>query len=191
MESSEFDGLVLGLAEFVRGHGRYPYPELLRRALNKLVLEVTAVPYPRTLTGLLALLEKPVITWYLRSLQPKEFDSDFGLLYEGVLSEEASRYLYEELLEKTKLSEFATTLTKQIAIENFQFQKILERLQEFYNNDGDPERVQQEYVLLRLFLIENPYTTPAQLRKTFSTTRHISIQEVGELYDECEENEPC
>ncbi|MDZ8027463.1 MAG: hypothetical protein RMX97_22600 [Nostoc sp. DedQUE11] len=191
MGSNEFDNLILGLAEFVRRDGRYPYPELLRHALNKLALELTAVTYPRTLTGLLGLLEKPVKTWYPGRLLPKEFDSDFGLLYEWGLSEEASRYLYEELLEKTKLSEFATTLTKQIAIENVQFQKILERLQELYNNNSDPDRVQQEYVLLRRFLIENGYTTPAQLRKAFLKSRHIDIEEVGDFYDECEENEAC
>ncbi|MBG1242158.1 restriction endonuclease-related protein [Nostoc sp. NZL] len=187
MGSNEFDSLILGLAEFMRRDGRYPYPELLRYALNKLALEVTAVTYPRTLTGLLALLEKPVKTWYPPRLLPKEFDSDFGLLYEGGLSEEASRYFYEELLEQDKIPEFATATTKQIAIENYQFYKIFIRLQELYNNDRDPERVQQEYVLLRRFLIENGYTTPAQLRKVFSKTRHIDIQEVGELYEECQE----
>ncbi|MEH2198952.1 restriction endonuclease-related protein [Nostoc sp.] len=191
MESTEFDGLILGLAEFVRRDGRYPYPELLSHALNKLALEVTAVPYPRTLTGLLALLEKPVKTWYPRRLLPKEFDSDFGLLYERGLSEEASRYFYEELLEQGKIPEFATAATKQIAIENYQFYKILARLQELYNKDSEPERVQQEYVLLRPFLIKNGYTTPAQLRKVFSKTRHIDIEEVGDLYEDCQENEPC
>jgi hypothetical protein len=191
MGSNEFDSLILGLAEFMRRDGRYPYPELLRYALNKLALEVTAVTYPRTLTGLLALLEKPVRTWYPPRLLPKEFDSDFGLLYEGGLSEEASRYFYEELLEQDKIPEFATATTKQIAIENYQFYKIFIRLQELYNNDSDPERVQQEYVLLRRFLIENGYTTPVQLRKVFSKTRHIDIQEVGELYEECQEEEAC
>ncbi|MEH1963555.1 MAG: hypothetical protein V7L05_27660 [Nostoc sp.] len=191
MKSDEFNSLVLGLAEFVRRDGRYPYPELLRHALNKLALEVTAVTYPRTLTGLLGLLEKPVKTWYPQRLLPKEFDSDFGLLYEGGLSEEASRYLYEELLEQGKIPEFATAATKQMAIENFSFKKILQSLQEVYNNDNDPERIQQEYVLLRRFLIENPYTTSAQLRKVFSKTRYIDTQEVGELYENCQVDELC
>jgi hypothetical protein len=191
MESKNFDNLIFGLAEFIRREAKYPYPKMLSHALNKLALDLTKVSYPRTLTGLLALLEKPVKTWYPPSLLPKEFDSDFGLVYEGSLSEEASRYLYEELLERTKLSNSASAVAQQIAIENFQFQKILERLQEIYNTDHYPEQVQQEYVWLRRFLIENPYTTTVQLRKVFSQTRHLSIQEVGELYEECEENEPC
>ncbi|BAB73674.1 hypothetical protein ACN23B_09855 [Anabaena sp. FACHB-709] len=190
MEISEFNSLVIGLAEFVRRDGKYPYPELLRHGLNKLALELTAVPYPRTLNGLLVLLEKPVKTWYPRRFIPKEFDSDFGLLYEGGLSEEANRYFYEELLERTKLSESATATTQQIAIENLQFQRILARLQELYNNDSNPESVQREYVLLRRFLIENRYTTKAHIRKVFLKTKYIHIQEVGELYDECEIEEP-
>nr|MBD2169568.1 hypothetical protein [Calothrix membranacea FACHB-236] len=191
MASTEFDNLVLGLAAFIRRDTRYPYPDMLRLALNKLSLDLTAVPYPRTLTGLFSLLEKPVKAWYPKKLVPKEFDCDFGLVYEESLSEEANRYFYEELLERNKLSEFATTSTQQIAIENFQFQKILARLQELYQTDSEPERVQQEYVLLRRFLIENPYTTTAQLRKAFFQARHIEAQEVGELYDDCEVEEPC
>ncbi len=191
MGSSEtFDRLVVGLAEFLRRDTRYPYPDLLRHALNTLALEMTTVSYPRTLNGLLALLEKPVRTWYPRSLLPREFDPDFGLTYEGWLSEEASRYLYDELFDRAKLSESASIVIKQTVLENFQFQKLLERLREVYN-ESDPERSQQEYVLLRQFLIENPQTTSQKLRRTFSKTRYISIEEVGELYEDWSEDMPC
>ncbi len=189
MASSEtFDSLVIGLAEFLRQEIKYPYPDLLHRALNTLSLEMTAVRYPRTLTGLLALLEKPIRIW-CPNFVPKEFDSDFGLIYEGLLSEEASRYLYDELFDRAKLSEPASIVVKQTVLENFQFQKLLERLQEIYNHD--PERSQQEYVLLRQFLIENPHTTSQQLRQTFSKTRYISIEEVGDLYEDWSEDIPC
>jgi hypothetical protein len=66
---------------------------------------------------------------------------------------------------------------------------LLERLQEA--NQKDAERAQQEYVLLRRFLINNPYTTLEQLRSTFSQTRYISINDVGELYEDCKENDSC
>ncbi|HEY9802957.1 MAG TPA: hypothetical protein V6D25_21520 [Leptolyngbyaceae cyanobacterium] len=190
MDISEFDRLVIGLAEFVRRDGKYPYPELLRHALNKLALEITAVPYPRTLTGLLALLEKPVKTWYPKRLIAKEFDSDFGLLYEGGLSEEANRYFYEELIVRTKLPADATEATQQVAIENIHFQRILSRLQESYNNDNEPEIVQREYILLRRFLIENRYPTTAQIRKVFLKTKYIKQEEVGDFYEDCEIEEP-
>lgn len=186
--SETFDCLVVGLEAFLRQNTKYPYPDLLRHACNKLALKMTAVPYPRTLNGLLVLLEKPVRTWYPLDL-PTEFDSDFGLLYDGRLNEEASRYFYEELLDRAKLPESASAVIKQIVLENFQFQRLLERLQEAY--DSDAGRAQQEYVLLRPFLIENPYTTTEQLRKAFSKTRYISIEEVGELYEDCKENGPC
>jgi hypothetical protein len=78
----------------------------------------------------------------------------------------------------------ATVSAKQVALENFQFQRLLERLQKAYT-DSNPESAQQEYVLLRRFLIEHPYTTIEELRKTFSKTRFISLEEVGELYEDC------
>ncbi|GAA6618422.1 hypothetical protein [Scytonema sp. NUACC26] len=186
-DSNNFDYLVVGLAEFFRQNHNYPYPDLLQHACNKLALKMTATPYPRTLEGLFSLLGKPLLTWYPLEI-PKEFDPDFGLIYDRALSEEASQYLYEQLLERAQLPEFASTIVKQIALENFQFQRLLERLQEV--NDEDAKRSQQEYVLLRRFLIENKFTTHEQLSKVFSKTRYISTEEVGELYEDCKPHEP-
>jgi hypothetical protein len=120
---------------------------------------------------------------------PPAFDSDFSLIYDTRLSEEASRYFYDELLEKAQLPEFAATITQQLAIENSQFQKLLERLKE--RSDRDPESAQKEYVLLCSFLIENGYTTTTELRQKFSLgqTRFIQALDVGSLYDDCQENE--
>lgn len=187
-DSTNFDCLVVGLAEFFDQDAKYPYPDLFRHACNTLALKITAISYPRTLEGLLALLAKPVGTWYPLSL-PQEFDPDYGLTYDRGLSEEASQYLYDQLLERAQLPEFASAKVKQIALENFQFLKLLEQLQEA--NDSDTDIAQREYVLLRRFLIENPYTTTEQLRKAFSRTHYISEIEVGELYLDCKSNEPC
>lgn len=182
MDGSEaFDYLIVGLAEFFNQDARYPYPDLLSHACHKLALEMTATPYPRTLNGFMKLLEQPVRTWYPLSV-PSEFDSDFGLTYERELSEEANRYLYDELLERSQQLESAPTYVKQIALENLQFYRLLERLRE--SSQNDPDRTQQEYVLLRRFLIENPYTTTDRLRTVFSTTRYLSIREVGDLYED-------
>lgn len=38
-------------------------------------------------------------------------------------------------------------------------------------------------------MIQNQYTTPSQIRKIFLRTKHISIEEVGELYEECQKNQ--
>ncbi len=146
----------------------------------------TGIPYPRTLEGLFSLLEKPLHTWYPLAI-PKEFDSEYGFIYDKALSEEASQYFYEQLIKRGQLPEFASVKVQQLALENFLFQRLLERLQEA--NENDAERALQEYVLLRRFLIENPYTTLESLRKTFSKTRYISINDVGELYEDCKENE--
>ncbi|MEH2082891.1 MAG: hypothetical protein V7K89_23805 [Nostoc sp.] len=87
MDNSEiiiFDLLVVSLAEFFRPDTqyqlpKYPYPDFLQRASNTLALKMTTFLYPRTLEGLLALLEKPLQTWYPLVI-PKEFDSEYGLV---------------------------------------------------------------------------------------------------------------
>src|SRR5262249_38626855 len=100
--STEFDSLVIGLAEYLNRRQSYPFPDLFRHACNTLALHLTAVPYPYTIRGLLELLQNPVRIWWPLGLPP-EFDPDYGLIYENILSEEASRYLYQVLLERAKL----------------------------------------------------------------------------------------
>lgn len=180
-----FDYLVIGLAKLLQQNCKYPYPELFQRTCNVLALTMKNIPYPRTLTGFFKLLEEPVKNWYPLTI-PQAFDSDFELTYDGRLSEEASDYFYTELLERTQLPESASAITQQFAIENYQFQKLLDRFRE----DGDraPEIAQKEYVLLRSFLIENPHTTTTQLRQKFGKTQYIKSQEVGNLYNDCDEN---
>jgi len=122
------------LSEFFRANiqyqtPKYPYPDLLRRACNTLALKMTAIPYPRTLEGLLTLLEQPLQTWYSLII-PKEYDSEYGLIYDRALSEEASQYFYEQLIKRGQLLEFASVKVQQIALENFQFLRLLEQLQE-------------------------------------------------------------
>jgi hypothetical protein len=184
-DGETFDYLVIGLAKLLQQDCKYPYPELFQRACNVLALKMREISYPRTLAGLFNLLEEPVKTWYPFPV-PQAFDSDFGLTYDGQLSEEASRYFYDELLERTQLPESASVVTQQLAIENDQFRKLLDCLRE--KHDHDPELAQKEYVLLRSFLIENPYTTTAQLREKFGRTQYIKTKEVGNLYDDCDEN---
>ncbi|BCL37119.1 hypothetical protein [Nostoc sp. MS1] len=186
-----FDLLVVGLAEFFRPDTqdqipKYPYPDFLRRACNTLALKMSAIAYPRTLEGLLTLLEKPLQTWYSLEI-PKEFDSEYGLIYDRALSEEASQYFYEQLIKRGQIPEFASAKVQQIALENFQFLRLLEKLQAA--NEKDAERAQKEYVLLRRFLIEHPYTTLDQLRNKFSKTSYVSIDDVGGLYEDCKENQ--
>ncbi|MEG5033542.1 restriction endonuclease-related protein [Microcoleus sp. AT3-D2] len=184
-----FDYLVIGSKEYLERDKKYPYPDLLRHAMNCLAFEIKqSISFPKTMNGFLKLLEKPVKKWCPSSSIPKEFDRDLGLMDEGSLSEEANDYLAEVLLEKGGIPEYARASIKQLAIDNLKFTKILNKLREVYN-DSDSELAQKEYLLVRRFLIKNPYTTPSQIRKTFMRGKHISTEEVGELYEECQENQ--
>ncbi|MGL5060389.1 MAG: hypothetical protein ACRC62_10450 [Microcoleus sp.] len=184
-----FDYLVIGSKEYLDRDKKYPYPDLLRHGMNALALAMnTGRHFPKTMNGFLLLLEEPVKNWCSSSFIPKEFDSDFGLMDEGTLSEEANDYLAEVLLEKDGIIESASPLVKQLAIDNSKFKKILDKLRDVYN-DSDSERVQQEYLSVRRFLIQNQYTTTSEIRKSFMRAKHIAIEEVGELYEECQENQ--
>jgi len=184
-----FDYLVIGLKDFLYQERKYPYPDLLRHAMNALSLEMKrSIPFPKTMNGFLRLLEKSVKDWCPNNFIPKEFDRDFGLIDEGSLSEEANDYLHEVLITKGGIPEHASSIFKQLAIDNAKFTKILDKLRDVYNNIA-PEQAQQEYILFRPSLIQNQYTTPSQIRKNFLRAKHISLEEVGELYEECQENQ--
>ena len=180
----DFDSLVMGLAEFFYQDSKYPHPDLLRLSCNKLALKMTATSYPRTVEGFFTLLEKPLCDWCPFDI-PQEFDKEFGLIYDGELSEEASDYFYEQLLDEEQILN-SSTKNQQIALENFQFRKLLNSLQNAYEEDA--EAAQQEYVLLRRFLIDNPYATEEKIREAFTKTIYIRSSEVGELYEDCEQD---
>ena len=189
MKTELFDYLVISLKDFLSQEKKYPYPDLLRHAMNSLALEMKkSIPFPKTMNGFLQLLEKPVKDWCPSNFISKEFDRDFGLIDEGSLSEEANDYLHEELITKGRIPENDNSCIQQLAINNKKFISVLEKLRDVYNNI-DPEQAQQEYLLFRPFLIQNQYTNLSQIRKSFLRTKHISIIEVGELYEECQENQ--
>ena len=178
-----FDVLVIGLSEFLRADGKYPYPDMLSRACNVLALHMTTPAYPRTWSGLLTLLEKPVCTWYPLAV-PEPFDAEMGLTYDGNLSEEASRYLHQELYDRAEIRDSMSSRSKGMALHNRQFQTLLDRLRD----STDSRRAQQEYVLLRSFLIEHPYTTGEEISRMFAM-RSVGPNDVGKLYEDCHSHE--
>jgi hypothetical protein len=184
--SSAFDVLLVGLAGLLRQHRAYPYPPMFVRATHQLALHLTSASFPHMLDGLFRLFARPVQEWCPYPI-PREFDPAAGLVDDRRLSEEASYYFYNELLERAQLQQTAPSLIQQIAIENYQFQQLLDRL---YAAD-DPVRAQQEYVLLRSFLIDQSHATTAQLRDTFWAARYVPVDEVGGLYDEWPKHLPC
>lgn len=132
--------------------------------------------------GLFVMFENPVSTWYPLNT-PTEFDCAASLMYDGQLSEEANRFLFQELLEEGQLSLSANGVLQQIALENHDFKKLIEQLQSAASEN--PEEAQKEYVRLRAFLINYPYASTEQLRSHFSNTRYISPHHVGNLYEAC------
>lgn len=171
--SIHFDRLVIGLAAFQKS--KQPYPYLLQLGLHRLSL-VMGLKYPCTEMGLMRLFEQPVSDWYPEAV-PELFDPSVGLLYDGEISEEADSYLFE-LLEAGSLSSLRW---QQIASENLRFRDLLQALK--HVSEKDAETAQQEYVLLRRFLIERPYTTTEALRKTFGRSKYATPAKAGEFYN--------
>ena len=177
--STAFDGLLVGLAAWFSDKRTYPFPSLLQHACHALALHQTLAPFPRTMTGLLRLMHTPVRSWWPLGIPP-EFDADSGLVYDDQLSEEASRYLYQELYERAQLSPQASAELQQLTIENYQFRRLIEQLWAAY--DHDPEAAQESYVRLRRFLIEHPYATPDDIHDVFWDVSYLSMADVGGLY---------
>ena len=168
-----FNYLVLGLERSLRSESE---AELFRWACHQLALAMPHA-YPRTQAGLLSLFEQPVKDWYPYAV-PERFDSESGLLYDGDLSEEACEYCYD-LAEQADMA--SSVLAQHLALENVQFRELLDELKRAY--DIDAKNAQQEYVLLRRFLIENPYATAEQLSRTFFRSRYVTPKKVGGLYE--------
>lgn len=186
MSSDKFDYLLIGVKEYLDSKQKYPYPDLLHQGMNALSLEIKkSVHFPKTMRGFLKLLAEPVQDYCPSNWIPLEFDPDFGLLDMGSLSEEANEYLTEILLAKDGSLQFASTIFKQLAIDNQKFTRILDKLREAYTED-DPDQVQKVYVKVRRFVIEHQYVTGIKISKAFRRTKYISLEDIGELYEECE-----
>ena len=188
MSSEKFDYLLIGVKEYLESKQKYPYPDLLHHGMNTLSLAIKkSVSFPKTMQGFLNLLEEPVVDYLPSNWIPSEFDPDFGLLDMGSLSEEANDYFAEVLLAKDGNLQSGSTIFKQLAIDNRKFTRILDRLREAYVED-DPEQAQEVYVKFRRFVIEHQYVTGKEIGKTFRRTKYIIPEDVGELYEECEED---
>ncbi|GAB4541084.1 MAG: hypothetical protein Tsb0014_32790 [Pleurocapsa sp.] len=190
MSSEKFDYLLIGVKEYLESKQKYPYPDLLHQGMNALSLEIKkSVSFPKTMQGFLNLLEEPVIDYLPSNWIPSEFDPDLGLLDMGSLSEEANDYYYENLEELSKITSYASTKTKQEIIDNAKFTQLFNKLRDFYDNEN-PSEAEQDYVVFRPFLIKHQYATSQDIRRAFRRTKTecVSLQDIGELYEECEED---
>ena len=172
-----FDLLIIGLDDFLRAKEKYPYPPLLQRACHSLAAMLH--PYPKTVCGLLSLLERPLKAWWPVEL-PDDYDADFGLIYEGELAEEAIRYFYEVLPERDVRQGEQGLSKTQRSLDNHRFKRLKDLLQ----SADYGSQAQVDYVLLRSFLIEHADTTRANIAATFAGKK-ITPFSVGELYEDC------
>ncbi len=172
-----FDTLISGLDDLLRAEKKYPYPPLFQQACH--CLAATLDPYPKTIRGLLTLMERPLRAWWPVEL-PNGYDAESGLIYEGELAEEASRYFHEELFECDAKQREKGSLKARRDLENRQFK----RLKDFLQSAEYGGQAQGNYVLLRSFLIEHADTTRANIAATFAGKK-ITPFSVGELYEDC------
>ncbi len=178
MNTDVFPYLVIGLAEFMEKQERsYPYPDTLRYGLNKLSLALLS-DYPKTMGGIIQLFRKPLGEWW-RGEFPSGFEPDESLIEDSELSFESIAYL-ERLSEQDNIS-FRDSLSRvEMIVDNLKFRQLLERLRDKYLTD--PDGAQKEYVTLRRFIIECPYSELTDISRVFSQTEYINTTEVSELY---------
>ena len=165
-----FNYLVVGLAASSKGSTGVP---IFRWSCHYLSLTMSTA-YPKTRAALFQLFEQPLKDWYPLSI-PKRFDDDFGFLYDGELSEEASDYYYS--LE----NQDSSPIRQYLSTENSRFRELLDHLRK--NHEEDPETTQQEYVRLRQFLISNPFSTGEHISRAFIRCHYVSAKQVGSLYE--------
>jgi hypothetical protein len=178
-----FEYLVVGLALYFEKGQKYPFPDVLQYSTNVLALAKRS-DMPKTFSGLLRLLqEQPLYKWYPFEL-PKGIDPQTRLLEVNGLSFEAIEYL-DQFTEHNKTSIFGLQYSQALNIvtANGDFLQLKRRLEdEALQNTS---MAQQEYIRLRRFIIEHPYTTLEALENYFMSSNCIvCVRDVAKLYVE-------
>ena len=174
---TDFNAFMVGLQSWVENE---PESLFFKWGCHRLAF---AMPqrYPKTQVGLVKLLEQPIKEWYpyLNEI-PDKFDCSYGFLDQGKLSKEADKYYWS--LEPDDLPKRA--VAQRSKLENTLFRKIFLALKKAYanGNAADKHKLQAEYVALRQFLIEHPYTTTKEIRQHFRKCQHATASKVGDLY---------
>jgi REase associating with pPIWI_RE len=182
-----FNRLIVALhqASHLDGDRPWRYTPQLQQVANALV---RALPGQMLVTHMAfrQLLNEPLRAWWpVRWPVPAAFDPTFSLLDGILLSEEASAYYYIEL---EKVAEVAgqSPHAVQVALDNEDFRSLMQELRE--QKIKQPQQaatVQQEYVALRCFLIEEPITTHRRISSAFSSRWFVRAAQVGRLYEAC------
>lgn len=184
--------LLIGL-EALREQPRermYPYPDTLRRAWDSLSLHRLRAghPAPGDLTGLLALCAQPLGDWFPTTLPPF-FEPNMRLLHRGggiVLTGVASEYLNEEVIGTEPVRNLAHAARIERELENRQFVALRDTLKAAYESGNSS--AQAEYVRLRRFLIDKPFTTRGAILSAW-VSGICSPSDIGALYRDCSRNQ--
>lgn len=180
---SLFEYLVVGLALYFEQEQKYPLPDILQYSINVLSYEKRS-RMPMTLTGLLRLLREQSIHKWFPFEHPPGIDPQARLLEGNGLSFEAVEYL-DHFTEQTKTSIFGLQYSQSLNIvaANWDFLQLKRRLEDASLQN---ELVaQEEYIRLRRFIIEHPYTTLEALENYFMKPSCIvGVSDVAKLYTE-------
>lgn len=174
---TNFNAFVVGLQAWVKNEPESPS---FKWGCHRIAF---AMPqrYPKTQVGLIKLLEQPIKEWYpyLNEI-PEKFDCSYGFLDQGKLSKEAEKYYLG--LEPDDLPKRA--VAQRLKLENTLFRKIFLALKKAYanGNTADKQKLQAEYVALRRFLIEHPYTNTKEIKQHFRKCQYATVPKVGDLY---------
>lgn len=181
MQVDVFPHLTIGLAKLLEGERQYPYPAELQYALHHLSAAMLE-DYPKTITQLLKLFEKPLDTWWPGKL-PDGIDPRFELVYQGRLDEQVLEYL-----EGLEVPSGASLETTQAIQDNQLIVQILNKARNAYN--VDPKQASEEYVAVRWFILTHPWTTPEQIHEELGHLRYFKPEEIGNLYQDARNLEP-
>ncbi len=182
-----FSRLVVGLQQASRLARTKPwqYTPQLQRVANALSATLTT-QLPATAMALRRLLSQPVQAWWPAQWPvPADFDTSFGLLDGTLLSEEASAYYHQVLVEQAELTGLADH-GLQLALDNEDFRLLLAELRRKAEEGPELAAIaKREYVALRRFLIEHPITTEGAIAAAFGSKWLVRAARVGAMYEAC------
>lgn len=176
MARDTFTFLVVGIAKYLVAK-ELGIPGELRHSLNQLAL-ANPHQFPRTFSGLLQRCQQPLKNWWILE-QPSNFDVNASLL-DGMEPSFAMQDYLEELQKFEKLPYGLSLSQIESRFDNMNFRKLMAQLEQIYVKD--PSGAEADYVCLRRFLIEHPYTTLIELSQVLSKMRHLAVSDVGRLY---------
>jgi len=175
LSADTFFFLVVGLAKFMEGGKRYPYPPEFQKALHYLSFAM-GDKYPKTITDLLLLFSsKPLGDWWMGEL-PDGIDPHFELCFDNRLDDAIADYLIER-----DIKSGSTLKDLQIILDNQRIQNVLIKLREIYCTT-DPVGASQEYKAIREYLILHPWTNSTGLRQGLHHLHYFDPTQISDLF---------